>query len=152
MEFLFGFEVEPQPDEDRLETHQSHPVGLDVNGAAANTSRREGMTSHRAEGSLTLCRGVFQPEPLDLLLNPLPSPSGVRLLAAVSADLDLQRGQIIQPALFHFVAETLLFLLDHGAPHLLQRGVVLLFRRCRHLFFLLLRSVLSTPPRRGGET
>lgn len=68
------------------------PVGLDVKDAASNTSRREGMTSHRAEGSLMLCRGVFKQEPLYLLLNPLPptSPSGVRLLATVSADLDLQ--------------------------------------------------------------
>lgn len=68
----------------------SPPVGLDGNSAASNTSRREGMTSHQAEGSLMLCRGVFQQEPLYLLLNPLPSPSGIRLLAAVSADLDLQ--------------------------------------------------------------
>lgn len=125
------------------------PVGLDVKDVASNTSRREGMTSHQAEGSLMLCRGVFKQEPLYLLLNPLPptSLSGIRLLTAVSADLDLQRGQIIQPALFHFVAETLLFLFDHGAPHLLQRWVVLLFRWCQHLFFLLLHSVISTPPR-----
>lgn len=130
------------------------PVGLDVEDAASNTSRREGMTSHQAEGNLMLCRGVFQQAPPDLLLNPLPptSLSGIRLLAAVSADLDLQRGQIIQPALFHFMAETLLFLFDHGAPHLLQRRVVLLFRWCQHLVFLLLRSVCSTPPCRGGKT
>lgn len=125
------------------------PVGLDVKDAASNTSRREGMISHQAEGSLMLCRGVFKQEPL----HPLPptSLSGIWLLAAVSADLDLQRGQIIQPALFHFVAETLLLLFDHGTPHLLQRRVVLLFRWCQHLFFRLLRPVISTLPCRGGK-
>lgn len=130
------------------------PGGLDVKDAAGNTSRRDGLTSHQAEGSLMLCRGVFQQEPLYLLLNPLPltSLSGIRLLAAVLADLDLQRGQIIQPALFHFVAETLLFLFDHGAPHLLQRRVVLLFRWCQHLLSLLLHSVIAAPPGRGGKT
>lgn len=48
------------------------------------------------------------------------SCSGVGVVAAVTTDLDLQRWQVVQPALLQLVAETFLFLFDHGAPHLLQ--------------------------------
>lgn len=67
-------------------------------------------------------------------------PLGVWVVAAVAADLDLQRRQVVQAALLHLVAETFLLLLDHCAPHLLQGGVVLLF--CSLLSFL---SVTSSP-------
>ena len=77
--------------------------------------------------------------------------SGVRVVAAVTADLDLQRRQVVQPTLLHLVAQTLLLLFDHGAPHLLQRGVVLLLHhRLLLLLLLLLRlPVASSSPRRG---
>ncbi len=48
------------------------------------------------------------------------SVSGIRVVAAVTADLNLQRWQVVQSALLHLVGLTLLFLFDHGAPHLLQ--------------------------------
>lgn len=75
------------------------------------------------------------------------SVSGVWVVAAVTADLDLQRRQVVQPALFHLVGHTLLFLFDHGAPHPLQRWVVFLL-----LLFFLLSVTLSSvvPPWRGG--
>lgn len=68
------------------------------------------------------------------------SVSSVRVVAAVAADLDLQRRQVVQPALFHFVGETLLFLFNHGAPHLLQRGIIFPL-----LFLFPLLSVASSP-------
>lgn len=74
---------------------------------------------------------------------------GVRVVAAVAADLDLERRQVVQAALFHLVAQAFLLLLDHGAPHLLQRGVVLLLHRRRlpPRFF----SVASSPLGGGGR-
>lgn len=84
--------------------------------------------------------------PLETPLPPSRSPVsrspplGVRVVAAVAADLDLQRRQVVQAALLHLVAQTFLLLLDHCAPHLLQSGVVLLFRNL--LSFL---SVTSSP-------
>lgn len=71
--------------------------------------------------------------------------SGVRVVAAVAADLDLKRRQVVQAALLHLVAQALLLLLDHGAPHLLQRGVVLLLR---HLPSFL---SLASSPLGGGR-
>lgn len=71
--------------------------------------------------------------------------SGVGLVAAVAADLDLQRGQVVQPTLLHFVGETLLLLFDHGAPHPLQRRVVLLVPAPVVLLLFVPLSV-TTPP------
>lgn len=77
------------------------------------------------------------PPPLLLLL------SGVRVVAAFSADLNLQRRQVVQSALLHSVSQTLLFLFDHGTPHLLQRRVVFLL----HLLILPIAfSVTLSPP------
>lgn len=70
--------------------------------------------------------------------------SGVRAVAAVAADLDLKRRQVVQPALLHPVAAAFLLLLDHGAPDLLQRRIVFLLTLFyRRLLFL---PVAPTPP------
>lgn len=76
---------------------------------------------------------------------PSSSCSGVGLVAAVAADLDLQRGQVVQPTLLHLVGETLLLLFDHGAPHPLQRRVVLLVP-APVLLLLLVPLSVATPP------
>lgn len=68
---------------------------------------------------------------------------GVRVVAAVSADLDLERRQVVKAALLHLVAQAFLLLLDHGTPHLLQRGVILLLHHHLACFISVASSSLG---------
>lgn len=95
-------------------------------------------------------RASTEPDVTRVCVRAAASALSVRVVAAVAADLDLQRREVVQTALLHSVAETLLFLLDHGAPHLLQRGILLLCL-LHHLPPLVTRPPAASPAALEGE-